>query len=244
MSKESPPPVSDESYQQVLNQSESYEQAAITAYTAGFFDGEGAIVGGAKSKNGSAIGYTVQPRVTVQLVKHQMSGLFDAEGCIELAVQQSNPYQLGFRIRPATHLQQTSDKSILESIFDRYSSVAGFDYSIIDISNPSPNEQDSERATIHSADDIEAFLRPLIPLLGEKRRQAKIMVNEFLPAYRRGKHGTKEGFIEMMKIKERMDEQKPMDKADRKYTVEFFEDLWADDIEAQTKIFEHAGGGR
>jgi hypothetical protein len=238
-----PAPASDEAYQQVLDQSESYEQAAITAYTAGFFDGEGSITASAcrHSEDARNDGYSMNKEVSIKLVKHQISGLFDAEGHIIASVHAQGS-RGGHRLSPEIGLKQASEKTILDAIISRYSNIAGFHYSLYDVSDRRENRSDTEQMSVSSADGIEAFLRPLIPLLGEKRRQAKIMVNELIPAFRQQKHHTKEGFIEMMKIKERLDEQKPMSKEDRKYTVEYFKDLWADDIEAQTALSDHNGG--
>jgi hypothetical protein len=239
-----PAPVSDEAYQQVLDQSESYEQAAITAYTAGFFDGEGSISATPSANRGPAgtEGHGIKTKLRITLIKHQIAGLFDGEGCISAGAFKNGSRRLGHSFTPRVNVEQASDETILHAIASRYSSVAGFDYNIYERQTSAENESDTESLTIQAADDIEAFLRPIIPLLGEKRRQAQIMVNEFLPAYRQGKHHTKEGFIEMMKIKRRLDEQKPMGNDQRQHTVEKYQDMWADDIEAQTALTDHTGG--
>jgi len=237
-------PVSETAQQQTLamldpdTEEEAHRQASITAYTAGFFDGEGCVGLNVTVGDTYANGYHIQPRISVRCLKHQMAGLFDAEGYIQVRVAESETNSNSHQFSPALGMRQVQEKTLLQHIFDRYSEVAGFSYKLNEEARDGVQPVDS--AVICPPDDIVGFLRPLIPLLYEKRRQALIMVDEILPRYRDGVHHTKRGFLEMMEWKEKLDEAKPMDKADRKYTVEYFEDLWEDDLENQTRLT--AGG--
>jgi len=234
-------PVSETAQQQTLamlgpdSEEEAHRQASIAAYTAGFFDGEGYVSYVTSSDNSCKTGHRIAPKLGVGMVRHQMAGLFDAEGSITGCVQNSGGCSVNHIFNPGVELKQVREKTLLRHIFDQYAEIAEFSYRIYERSQRD-GEQPTEHAAVRSADDIEAFLRPLIPLLYEKRRQALIMVDEILPRYRDGVHLTKRGFLEMMEWKEKLDEAKPMDKADRKYTVEYFEDLWEDDLENQTRL--------
>jgi hypothetical protein len=234
-------PVSETAQQQTLamldpdSEQEAYRQASIAAYTAGFFDGEGSVSCLIASSNTCKTGYDTEPRLGVEMVRHQMAGLFDAEGYITSNVQKSSTCRVNHFFRPHVQLKQVREKTLLRHIFDQYAEIAEFSYNIYPGSERD-GAQPTEHASVGSADDIEGFLRPLIPLLYEKRRQALIMVDEILPRYRDGVHCTKRGFVEMMEWKEKLDEAKPMDKEDRKYTVEYFEDLWEEDLENQTRL--------
>jgi len=233
-------PTSETAQQQTLamldpdSEEEAYRQASIAAYTAGFFDGEGCVEANVSHKDSYANGYRFRPRLSVRCLKHQMAGLFDAEGYIYVGVNESESHSNSHQMFPALAMKQVQEKTLLQHIFDRYSEVAGISYTLHEETRV--GRQPVDIATICRSDDLEGFLRPLIPLLYEKRRQALIMVDEILPRYRDGLHHTKRGFIEMMEWKEKLDDAKPMDKEDRKYTVEYFEDLWEEDLENQTRL--------
>ena len=172
------------------------------------------------------------------------AGFFDGEGCVSLTVSAQNDCYVDHALEPCLRVAlvkhqtvvQGTEKTLLQHLIGRYSEVAGFSYSRWEYEARHDEHRGTERVHITSAEDIEMFLRPLIPLLYEKRRQALIMVDEILPRHRDGLHHTKRGFIEMMEWKEKLDEAKPMDKEDRKYTVEYFEDLWEEDLENQTRL--------
>jgi hypothetical protein len=172
------------------------------------------------------------------------AGFFDGEGCVSLNASAQNDCYVDHALEPCLRValvkHQTvvhgTEKPLLQHLIGRYSEVAGFSYSRWEYEARHDDHRGTEKVHITSAGDIEGFLRPLIPLLYEKRRQALIMVDEILPRYRDGVHHTKRGFVEMMEWKERLDEGKPMDKDDRKYTVEYFEDLWEEDLENQTRL--------
>jgi len=232
-------PVSETAQQQTLamldpdSEKEAHRQASIAAYTAGFFEGEGFVSCNVYTRTNT--GHGMKPRIGVTMVRHQMAGLFDAEGSITGSVTKSGSCKINYEFAPRLKLTQVREKTLLRHIFDQYAEVIGFSYSIHQ--RPGRDkEQPTEEVDICSADDIEAFLRPLVPLLYEKRRQALIMVDEILPRYRDGVHHTKRGFVEMMEWKEKLDEAKPMDREDRKYTVEYFEDLWEEDLKNQTRL--------
>jgi len=103
------------------------------------------------------------------------------------------------------------------------------------------NRSPTVSVNVRSAEHIRNFLTPLLPLLREKRRQAIIMLREILPRYEAGRHHTKRGFIELMRWKRELDREKPMGDEDRKYTVEYFEELWGDEIEEQCRLGDFEG---
>jgi len=235
-------PTSDEAHQMVLNQSETLEQAEITGYMSGYFDGEGCI---RVSVDNSKPNYHFRPRLEVE--NAQMAGLFDAEGSISLSATSDQMCRLNHRLGPRVRMAQVQDKTMLEDIFDSYSDYIEFDYNLREKSYENRlNAQPTVEAYICSRKDIKNFLAPLLPKLKEKQEQAIIMLREIIPRMERDIHLNKEGFIEMMKWKELLDREKPMGNEDRKYTVEYFQDLWADDLDddAQSDLthFQSAHG--
>jgi hypothetical protein len=230
-------PCSEEAHQVVFEQCDGdLEQTQITAYMGGFFEGEGCIMASPKERATGAHGHGIIPNVKVMTTRQQMAGLFDAEGCIGLDI---SPCGRIHRPTPVVNMQQVQDKTSLEMVFDRYCDVSDVEYSLTKREARDQVRQPTVEARVRAAEDIRKFLTPLLPLLYEKRRQAVIMLREILPRYEDGVHNTKEGFIEMMKWKQELDREKPMGKEDRKYTVEYFEELWGDEISAQQRIDEY-----
>jgi hypothetical protein len=238
-------PTSDEASQMILNQSETLEQAEITGYMSGYFDGEGCITADVKSDESYDLNHQLRPALKVKTA--QMAGLFDAEGSICLFASTSSTVNLNCELRPRVAMQQVQDKTMLEYIFESYNDHIEFDYKLRKIHNENKlNKQPTVEAYIIPKRDIKNFLAPLLPKLKEKQEQAIIMLREIIPRMERDMHLNKEGFIELMKWKELLDREKPMGNEDRKYTVEYFQDLWADDLDddAQSDLthFQSAHG--
>jgi DNA-dependent RNA polymerase auxiliary subunit epsilon len=229
-------PCGEEAYQQVLGQSESVEQAKVTSYMGGYFDAEGCINSGISSEKSAAPNHKLTPAVQVSAATSQMAGLFDGEGCIRVAVSKDESLQTGYKHTPAVMAKQNQQGTILERVFDTYCSYYDVKYATDGEREPRPNRQPAVCCRVYSAKDIRNFLAPLLPVLWEKRRQAAIMLREILPRYENGVHLTKSGFIEMMRWKRELDREKPMSDEDRKYTVEYFEELWDDDLDAQQQL--------
>ena len=134
---------------------------------------------------------------------------------------------------------------MIENIFNSYSKHIDFTYNRY-YSKQNDRDKEFTRVCINGNSNIKNFLAPLLPMLKEKQEQAIIMLREIIPRMERDVHLTKEGFIELMKWKELLDREKPMSNEDRKYTVEYFQDLWADDLDddAQSDLthFQSAHG--
>lgn len=235
-----PDPTSDEARQQTLNLCDGdVEQAKLTAYMSGYFEGEGCIRIAVSRMSGAQNGYQYDPRVA--LATAQMAGLFDAEGCINQAVSPQSDCRLNHSTEPRLLCRQNEDETILEELFKNYCSTFGVKFNVYKSDARDENSSPTVQAHVRSAEHIRNFLAPLLPLLREKRRQAVIMLREILPRYEAARHHTKRGFIEMMRWKRELDRQKPMGDEDRKYTVEYFEDLWGDEIEEQGRLGDFEG---
>ena len=215
-------------------------QASMAAYMSGYFEGEGSIrvnVGESTARTG----HKYEPMVYISTAQ-QMAGFIDGEGSIKADVTYNNDHRLGYRVQPRVYAGQNKTGTVLEEIFESYCSLFDVEYTV----NTQPAYNENEQATVYAkvrSKEIRNFLTPILPLLREKRRQALIMLQEILPRFLDGVHHTKEGFIELIRWKRELDREKPMSDEDRKYTVEYFEDLWRDEIEQQGRISEFAGGG-
>jgi hypothetical protein len=231
----------EEAHQTLLRQSDSVEQARATAYMSGFFDAEGCVKGEVSVYSGSPRGHKFKPSLSLTTATCQMAGVFDGEGCISYEVHsEKRPERRDFYSKPTVSMIQNKEGTILERIYEEYCSHQGVDYSLT-YQDARGNRSAAVRANIYGPDDIRGFLTPMLPVLHEKQRQAVIMLREILPRYENGVQLTKEGFIEMMKWKRKLDREKPMGDEDRKYTVEHFEELWADDLEAQQRLDDFGG---
>jgi hypothetical protein len=236
-------PTSDEAHQMVLNQSETLEQAQITGYMSGYFDGEGSVRANVGEDNTLRLNHEFAATLTVSSA--QMSGLFDAEGCIRLSVSNRPNINVSHQLTPFLSMGQNRYKTMIENIFNSYSKHIDFTYNRY-YSKQNDRDKEFTRVCINGNSNIKNFLAPLLPMLKEKQEQAIIMLREIIPRMERGVHLNKEGFIELMKWKELLDREKPMSNEDRKYTVEYFQDLWADDLDddAQSDLthFQSAHG--
>jgi hypothetical protein len=228
-------PCGEEAHQQVLAQSETVEQARATSYMAGYFDAEGSIGSHPGKRDDMSLGWGLSNRLQLKSKISQMAGVFDGEGCVSLSACKCDSYSHGHRLRPGVSMTQNQSGTVLQDIYDEYCSYHGVEYNIT-YRDARGHRSPTVQARINGAENIRKFLRPLLPVLHEKRRQAIIMIREILPRYENDCHLTRPGFIEMMRWKRELDREKPMSDDDRKYTVEYFEELWADELEEQQEI--------
>jgi len=235
-----PDPTSDEARQQTLDLcGGDVEQAQLTAYMSGYFEGEGCIKTNISPHN-TPVGFVYSPEVTVQTA--QVAGLLDAEGSVGSCIRADASSRLNYTQRPYVKCGQNQNGTILEELFRDYCDTFSIEVSLSKREARDAVRSPTVAARIYSPENIRKFLRPLLPLLREKRRQAVIMLREILPRHEERRHHTKEGFIELMRWKRELDREKPMDDEDRKYTVEYFEDLWADEIEQQGRLNDFGAG--
>jgi hypothetical protein len=207
----------------------------------GYFEGEGHVSLTVGESDAHSLNHYYTPRVGVESGISQMAGFFDAEGSIKFDIQTDTTHKLEYSCRPNLMAGQNENRTILEKIFETYCSFLNISYTDYRRKAESSDRNPSIECRVYGSNNIRKFLTPLLPLLYEKRRQAVIMLRELLPRYEDDVHLTKEGFIEMMKWKGELDREKPMGDDDRKYTVEYFEDLWRDEIESQQRLDDNWG---
>jgi hypothetical protein len=230
-------PCSEEAHQMVFNSTDGdTEQTKIISYMSGYFEGEAHISLTVSESDTCSLNHNCKPRVGIESKISQMAGFFDAEGCITFPTEMDSTWKSGYSCYPKVRAGQNQNGTLLEEIFKTYCSRLNITYSTYKRNPQSSDENPSMSCRVYGPDNVRKFLTPLLPLLYEKRRQAVIMLREILPRYEDGVHLTKEGFIEMMKWKRELDREKPMGDDDRKYTVEYFEDLWRDEIESQQRL--------
>jgi 5-methylcytosine-specific restriction protein A len=91
------------------------------------------------------------------------------------------------------------------------------------------------RTIINGADSIDAFAPRVGPYLIAKHDTLAHFHQEFIPRFQAGENNTKQGFYELLIDFQRLNEQGPSRDRSKKYTPEFFEEEWADDIEVRDK---------
>jgi len=114
-----PDPTSDEARQQTLTLCDGdVEQAKLTSYMSGYFEGEGCIRTGVWRQSGCSNGFNYAPRIRVQAA--QVAGLFDAEGCITQEVFTHHESRLNYSVGPRLYCGQNENGTILERLFEDY----------------------------------------------------------------------------------------------------------------------------
>lgn len=79
---------------------------------------------------------------------------------------------------------------------------------------------------IQNRKSLETFLKEVYPFLILKRRQAKIMLEDILPALRKSRQKSKRDFLRTMEEAEKLKLLHPR-RRKRKYDLEYFRRLWS-----------------
>ena len=201
-------------------------QANLTEWTAGFFDGEGAVEGGVGVKESYSTGYSFHPMCRI---KHsQVAGFFDAEGCIQAQIFSDNTSTVNYGVETKASLGHTTQEAGVEHALVEFCQRIGIEPSL-SYSEGGENRQDYFSFRVQSKADVETFLRELYPHLIVKKPEAKIMLEEILPRLNRKEHSTKRGFLRVMKWVDRLNSHKGGKRG--KYNLEYFEDKWGMTLE-------------
>ena len=149
-----------------------------------------------------------------------LAGVFDAIGNIRLQVQKRSSYRLGYMIRPVLRLERPQESDPLLGKLAAYSDEYNVRYSFTERSGS------SIKWTVTDTESVRNFLEPMMEYLVSKHTQANLMLRQALPAIEQEKHKTKEGFVELMGIADKMRLETPT-RGSVKYTQEYFKDKWS-----------------
>lgn len=200
----------------------SEQQADLTQWNAGFFDGEGHIAADIRGGDKPDI----SPRLTIGHSYH--GGLFDGEGSLSAKVRKNNSTTHGYSIAASSTIKHTNYDAVLESLCG-FAEHINIDYSVRHVEPRDGNHADQFSFRVSTRDNVRRYLSELKPHLVLKRKQAEIMLDEIIPALERGQHTDRRGFLRVMESIDRMNAMKGGDRG--KYTVEYFEDKWGMELQ-------------
>ena len=104
-----------------------------------------------------------------------------------------------------------------------------------DLRYTSNGEIHTLRTIINGADSIDAFAPRVGPYLIAKHDTLAHFHQDFIPRFQAGENNTKQGFYELLVDFQPLSGQGRSKDRSKKYTPEFFEEKWADDIEVRDK---------
>lgn len=155
-------------------------------------------------------------------LKAYVAGFFDGEGNVSLQVCKHSSVNIGYKPQPVCGVTQRGDSEGLIEKYKTYCDSIGCNAGIS--KNDSNNKVDIR---VYGFGNVEVFLSSIIGHLTVKERQADIMLNQIVPAMKSGRHKNKVGFLEIMEMKERLDENKSESShSNRKYNKGFFNEMW------------------
>ena len=158
-----------------------------------------------------------------ELMGSYVAGIMDATASVTVVVGSQPNARLGYRIVPRIQLQRHQPD--LVGVVDEFAMEHGIRGKV--------KERETSTGTkyvytIESRDDVEKFLELVEPFLLVKHDPVQIILNEVMPRLREGRHSTKEGFIETMEYVDMVRETTGA--TSQKYSKEYFEKEWADDL--------------
>lgn len=154
--------------------------------------------------------------------KSYVAGFFDGEGNVSLQIMEHSSMDIGYKMQPICGVTQRGKREELRELYVSYCEDIGCSCGV------SYNEKNKKLdMRLYGFDNVATFLESLIPHLIIKKREAKIMLNDIIPLLKSGMHKNKVGFMEIMELKEELDETKSVASDTlRKYDCEYFEDIW------------------
>jgi len=150
-----------------------------------------------------------------------VAGFLDADGAIKIRVSRTDQYSLGYSTSPDITID-SSDVDVIEKV---KSILIQNGIEVPQRQSFSNRGIPMTRLEIIKLTEVRKTLELLIPyLVGRKRIQAELMLTNILPIFESGRHLTKEGFIELMELRDVMVLSKKKDI--RKYKTTYFKKLW------------------
>lgn len=151
-----------------------------------------------------------------------LAGLVDGAGSIEVNVSPHSNYATGFRFEPKIRLSLDESDAAVLGLLDEYCEEQGIQYSIEEREG-----SDTLRFVVQDPAHLCVFIDGFGNYLIRRYEDARIMLNEILPKVKDGEHRSKQGIYELMEYVEELREGTGRDP---KYTQEWFENEWGDEI--------------
>jgi len=147
-----------------------------------------------------------------------LAGLFDGAGSVTVHIGKDESYPLDYRYQPAIRLYRAKTDEAMLGKLDAYCEDYGVQYHLND-------KDETVMFEVSNLDSIQRFLEPILPWLVTHHQDARLMVEEILPAIEENRHKTKDGFYELAGYADTL-RGGPGKGRKAKYTQKFFKEKW------------------
>lgn len=159
------------------------------------------------------------PEYPKSLSTEYVAGVFDATGKISLRINKQSANSTGYGMHIYARMAISHPDIRVKPKFVQY-----FQDSEVD---PIFSQKDGDlRIRFSSVDSVEALLEDIGPDLIYQYDLCEVFYSQLIPAYKDQYHTTKEGFLDMLKVFEKVAPDRPR----AKYTTEYFENEWGPEI--------------
>jgi hypothetical protein len=155
-----------------------------------------------------------------------LAGVFDAAGTLSIHIAKDDSYKNGYKFTAMARMNRPANNNdpVIGKLM-AYCEDHGISYKL--------NEKESDRFASRSyewicqkPDDLERFLRPLMPYLVTHYERAVLMLEEIIPRMQDGLHTEKAGFLDLMEYADAIRESYSRNK-DLQYDKSYFENEWS-----------------
>lgn len=148
-----------------------------------------------------------------------LTGAIDNGGKFTVKVQENSDNYLGYTIVPIFHYNWPSELTPIFGMFEEYAEYIGFQFSIYEVTDS------STQIYVGGVNNLRRMIEPLLDGIVQQKDRVDFFLNEFIPAYEKIDDYTKENFIDLVRLKEEL-EQYPIESGTSRYDVQYFEEEW------------------
>jgi hypothetical protein len=152
-----------------------------------------------------------------------LSGAVDSHGRLSVSVKEVDSMAIGFQAIPRItfRIQESDSQEMVFGMLDEYAEENAVQYRIDEIPHSSTSS-----FTVEKPNSIEQFLEPIMGGFILQKERAEIMVDEIIPKLEDGQPDTKEEFVELMEIVDRLREKPVRSERSSKFSAEYFKNEW------------------
>jgi len=186
----------------------------------GFSCGDSSFAVIARKSSNSKIGFRIVTRLRwSQCGIPHTAGFWDADGSFVLRVAKEKSHRLGFSMSP--QIKGTSYDDLIIANIEKIFKEEKITYSV----STDSSTREEFTITVTHLPSVKLVCELLFPyLIGKKKIQCALFLQEIIPRLERAEHLTKEGFIELLELRETISFTK---KGNRKrYSAQYFKELW------------------
>lgn len=155
-----------------------------------------------------------------ELIRAYLAGVVDSSSSISVHVQKEDSFGLGYTIQPVINVRKKDPG--LPELFAYWGEQIG-------VKRKVRHKQDYYSWTVTGREAVGQVLECLEPYLLIYDGVAETILQEIIPRLEDREHTTKEGFLRIMEFVDDIRRQVST-RGKSQYDVEYFEDLWADEM--------------